>query len=327
MERPQTAMTPPTRALHHLTCIVPVYNEAKNLPQFIPQLTAECKKFAQKVDVIVIDDGSSDDTVQVLKQLQKDYALTVLVFSRNFGKEAALTAGLCRVDPQSCATLLIDADFQHPLACIGSFVEQWQQGYEMVYGVRLHRKDRPIMLRLLSTFFYKLIDRITPIEIPHDAGDFRLLDRDVVQALNQLTERERFMKGLYAWVGFSKTAIAYVPEERQQGQSSWGLKKLIDLAITGITSFSNLPLRMWSVIGAVISTLSLLYALMIVLDTLVNGVDLPGYATITVAVTFLGGIQLLSIGILGEYIARIFTEVKLRPPYIISRVLTSDKTK
>lgn len=327
MVHSEAAITPPTRTLHHLSCIVPVYNEAQNLPQFIPQLIAECKKFAQKVDIIVIDDGSKDDTVKVLKELQKDYALTALVFSRNFGKEAALTAGLSHVDPQSDATLLLDADFQHPLACIGSFVEQWQQGYEMVYGVRLHRKDRPVMLRFLSTFFYKLIDRITPIEIPHDAGDFRLLDRDVVQALNQLTERERFMKGLYAWVGFSKTAITYTPEERQQGQSSWGLKKLIDLAITGITSFSNLPLRMWSVIGAVISTLSLLYALMIVLDTLIYGVDLPGYATITVAITFLGGIQLLSIGILGEYIARIFTEVKQRPPYIISRVLTPDKTK
>ncbi len=323
MDYPKTAI----RSLKHLSCIVPVYNEAKNLPQFIPQLISECRGFAQKLDIIVIDDGSKDDTVQVLKELQKEYPLTVLVFSRNFGKEAALTAGLSRVDPKSEATLLIDADFQHPLACIASFVEQWQQGYEMVYGVRLHRKDRPLLLRLLSTFFYKLIDRITPIEIPHDAGDFRLLDRDVVQALNQLTERERFMKGLYAWVGFSKTAIEYVPEDRLQGESSWGLKKLIDLAITGITSFSNLPLRMWSVIGAIVSSLSLIYALLIILDTLLNGVDLPGYATITVAITFLGGIQLLSIGILGEYIARIFTEVKQRPAYIISRVLSSKPSK
>lgn len=325
MDSTQNVIT--SRTLQHLTCVVPVYNEAENLPQFIPQLLAECLKFAQKVAIIVVDDGSSDNTVTVLKELQKDYPLTALIFSRNFGKEAALTAGLSRVDPQSCATLLIDADFQHPLSCIGPFIEQWQQGYEMVYGIRLNRKDRPVPLRLLSSFFYKLIDRITPIEIPHDAGDFRLLDRDVVQALNQLTERERFMKGLYAWVGFSKTAIPYVPEERQQGQSSWGFKKLIELAITGITSFSNLPLRMWSVIGAVISTLSLFYALLIVLSTLINGIDLPGYATITVAITFLGGIQLLSIGILGEYIARIFTEVKQRPPYIISRILTSEQSK
>ncbi|MBY0377179.1 MAG: glycosyltransferase family 2 protein [Gammaproteobacteria bacterium] len=320
-------MTAPIRTLRQLSCIVPVYNEAKNLPQFIPQLTAECLKFAQKLDIIVIDDGSHDDTITVLKQLQQTYDLRVLIFSRNFGKEAALTAGLNHVSPQSDATILIDADFQHPLACIQTFITEWQQGYEMVYGVRLHRKDRPMTLRVLSTFFYKLIDRITPIEIPHDAGDFRLLDREVVAALNQLTERERFMKGLYAWVGFSKKAIAYLPEERSQGQSSWGFKKLIELAITGITSFSNLPLRMWSIIGAVISSLSLLYALSIILDTLLNGVDLPGYATITVAITFLGGIQLLSIGILGEYIARIFTEVKQRPPYIISRILTSDLPK
>lgn len=325
MDHPTTVSS--IRTLHQLTCIVPVYNEAKNLPQFIPQLVRECAKFAQKLDIIVIDDGSRDDTVMVLKQLQKEYPLKVLIFSRNFGKEAALTAGLSHVNPQSDATILIDADFQHPLACIETFVSEWQQGYDMVYGVRLHRKDRPVFLRMLSTFFYKLIDRITPIEIPHDAGDFRLLDREVVSALNQLTERERFMKGLYAWVGFSKKAIDYLPEERLQGQSSWGLKKLIELAITGITSFSNLPLRMWSIIGAVISSLSLLYALLIILDTLLNGVDLPGYATITVAITFLGGIQLLSIGILGEYIARIFTEVKQRPPYIISRILTSDPVK
>lgn len=316
---------PITRTLQQLTCIVPVYNEAKNLPQFIPQLIAECMKFAQKLDIIVIDDGSADDTVRVLQQLQQEHTLKVLVFSRNFGKEAALTAGLSHVSPQSDATLLIDADFQHPLACIGAFVTEWQQGYEMVYGIRLHRRDRPMLLRVLSTFFYKLIDRITPIEIPHDAGDFRLLDRNVVSALNQLSERERFMKGLYAWVGFSKKAINYLPEERAQGQSSWGLKKLMELAITGITSFSNLPLRMWSVIGAVISSLSLLYALLIILSTLLNGVDLPGYATITVAITFLGGIQLLSIGILGEYIARIFTEVKQRPPYIISRILSNER--
>ncbi len=327
MDHPKPTTVSSTRTLHQLTCIVPVYNEAKNLPQFIPQLIAECAKFAQKLDIIVIDDGSRDDTVMVLKQLQKEYALKVLVFSRNFGKEAALTAGLSHVDPHSDAAILIDADFQHPLACIETFIAEWQQGYDMVYGVRLHRKDRPVFLRMLSTFFYKLIDRITPIEIPHDAGDFRLLDRDVISALNQLTERERFMKGLYAWVGFSKKAIDYLPEERLQGQSSWGLKKLIELAITGITSFSNLPLRMWSIIGAVISSLSLFYALLIILDTLLNGVDLPGYATITVAITFLGGIQLLSIGILGEYIARIFTEVKQRPPYIISRILTSDPSK
>jgi polyisoprenyl-phosphate glycosyltransferase len=324
MDHAKPVMTSSTRTIQQLSCIVPVYNEAENLPQFIPQLIAECAKFAQKLDIIVIDDGSSDDTVMVLKQLQKTYALTALIFSRNFGKEAALTAGLSHVSPESDATILIDADFQHPLACIETFISEWQQGYDMVYGVRLHRKDRPIMLRVLSTFFYKLIDRITPIEIPHDAGDFRLLDRDVVLALNRLTERERFMKGLYAWVGFSKKAISYMPEERSQGQSSWGLKKLMELAITGITSFSNLPLRMWSVIGAIISSLSLLYALLIILATLINGVDLPGYATITVAITFLGGIQLLSIGILGEYIARIFTEVKQRPPYIISRILNSD---
>lgn len=322
MNQPEWPPTEP-RTLQQLTCIVPVYNEAENLLQFIPQLISECVKFAQKLDIIVVDDGSRDNTVMVLKQLQQHYAFTVLVFSRNFGKEAALTAGLSHVDPKSDATLLIDADFQHPLSCIKEFIQEWRNGCEMVYGVRLHRKDRPVVLRTLSTFFYKLIDRITPIEIPHDAGDFRLLDREVVCALNQLTERERFMKGLYAWVGFSKKAIGYLPEERAQGQSSWGFKKLIELAITGITSFSNLPLRMWSVIGAIISSLSLLYALLIILDTFVNGVDLPGYATITVAITFLGGVQLLSIGILGEYIARIFTEVKQRPPYIISRILTS----
>ncbi len=315
------------RILQALSCIIPVYNEAENLERFIPALMAECQKHSQQIELIVVDDGSRDQTVPILEALQEHFPINLLVFSRNFGKEAALTAGLAHVSNQASATLIIDADFQHPLNCITEFVTQWQAGYDMVYGVREHRQDRPLFLRLFSHLFYRLIDRITPIKIPHDAGDFRLLDAKVVVALNQLPERERFMKGLYAWVGFKTKAITYQPEERRHGQSSWGFGKLFELAITGIASFSSAPLRMWSVIGAIISSLSLLYAFGIVFDTLINGVDLPGYATITVAITFLGGIQLLSIGILGEYIARIFTEVKQRPPYIIARTLLSKNSE
>ena len=320
---PTSVINTAPRTLSHLTCIVPVHNEAQNLPTFIPQLTETCLKLTQNLHIIVIDDGSNDNSVAVLQALQPHYPMTALIFSRNFGKEAALTAGLHHVAASSDATLLIDADFQHPLSYIASFVAEWQQGYDIVYGVREHRDDRHHIIRILSSLFYKIIDRIVAINIPVDAGDFRLLDNTVVQALNQLNERERFMKGLYAWIGFSNKAITYTPEERQHGKSSWGFKKLFSLAITGIISFSSVPLRMWSVIGAVISSLSLIYALCIVLDTLINGIDVPGYATIVVGIMFFGGIQLLSIGILGEYIARIFTEVKQRPSYIIRQLLSS----
>ena len=240
----------------------------------------------------------------------------MLGFSRNFGKEIALTAGL-----ENCSgevAILMDADFQHPIEILPQFLKQWSEGYDMVYGVRKNRDHESRLKRNFARLFYWIMAKITRIDIPNNAGDFRLLDRKVIDTLNSFNERTRFMKGLYAWVGFKKIAVPFEVHERTAGKSSWGLVKLTELAITGITSFSNIPLRVWGFVGFIISLLSLIYAIYIVTMTLMYGTDLPGFPTLAAAILFFGGVQLLSIGILGEYIARIFTEVKQRPMYVIA---------
>lgn len=228
-----------------------------------------------------------------------------------------MTAGLEYCKGQ--VAVLLDADFQHPVEVLTSFLQHWAQGYDMVYGVRQSRATEAPLKRNLAHLFYWLMAKITKIEIPNNAGDFRLFDRKVVDALKQFPERTRFMKGLYAWIGFKKIGVPYEVQERAGGASSWGMMKLFDLALAGITSFSDVPLRVWGLVGFFISLISLFYAIYMVTSTLLFGTDFPGFPTIVVAIVFLGGIQLLSIGILGEYIARIFTEVKQRPKYLIER--------
>jgi len=235
--------------------------------------------------------------------------------SRNFGKEIALTAGLDHASGD--VVVLLDADFQHPTDLLSNFLEQWANGFDMVYGMRIDRESESYLKRNFARVFYWLMQKLTNIDLPNNAGDFRLMDRKVVNALKHFPERSRFMKGLYAWVGFKKIGVPYQVKDRKAGKSSWGFSRLAELAITGITSFSDVPLRIWGFIGFVISFISLLYAIYIAIVTLIYGADLPGFPTLAVAIMFFGGIQLLSIGILGEYIARIFTEVKQRPRYLI----------
>lgn len=298
-----------------ISCIVPIYNESANVQAFFTQLHACLKGLATRYEIIAIDDGSKDTTVEKILLLPEDCQVKLIGFSRNFGKETALTAGLehCTGD----VAILMDADFQHPIEVLPEFLKHWAEGYEMVYAVRKNRDTESAIKRSFARLFYWLMAKITKIDIPNNAGDFRLLDRKVVDAINSFKERTRFMKGLYAWVGFKKMAVPFEVQERAAGKSSWGLGRLTELAITGITSFSDIPLRVWGFIGFVVSLLSLIYAIYIVTVTMLYGADLPGFPSIIVAVMFLGGIQLLSIGILGEYIARIFTEVKQRPKYII----------
>lgn len=298
-----------------ISCIVPVFNEASNVEAFFSKLNTCLSELTHQFEIIVIDDGSKDNTVEKVLSLPSEYRIKLIGFSRNFGKETALTAGL-----EHCAgdvAIIMDADFQHPIEVLPEFMKHWAEGYQMVYGVRKNRKTESAIKRNLANLFYWLMAKITKIEIPNNAGDFRLLDKKVVQALNTFQERIRFMKGLYAWVGFKKIAVPFEVQERAAGKSSWGLGRLTELAITGITSFSDIPLRVWGIIGSIVSLISLIYAVYIVTVTLIFGADLPGFPSIIVAVMFLGGIQLLSIGILGEYIARIFTEVKQRPKYIV----------
>lgn len=298
-----------------ISCIVPVFNEEPVVAAFVTALTATLQQQTNQFEIILVDDGSRDNTLPVITELAKDSRIKVIGLSRNFGKEVAITAGLDHA--RGSVAIIIDADFQHPLELIPLFLERWAQGYDMVYGVRTDRESESYLKRRFANLFYWLMQKITQINIPRNAGDFRLLDRKVIDALNAFPERTRFMKGLYAWVGFNSLAVPFTVQNRAAGKSSWRFMRLTELAITGITSFSDVPLRVWGMIGFLISLVSLIYAIYIVTVTLLYGADLPGFPTLVVAIMFLGGVQLLSIGILGEYIARIFTEVKHRPKYLI----------
>jgi glycosyltransferase involved in cell wall biosynthesis len=235
--------------------------------------------------------------------------------SRNFGKEAALTAGIDRA--RGDVVLLMDADLQHSPALIAEMIAAWRAGADMVYTVRATRGDESFLKKLGTKVFYRLVNAGAAVEIPANAGDFRLLDRAVVDALKSLPERNRFMKGLYAWVGFRSVAVDYVPDERHAGESSFSMRRLSRLAVTGVTAFTNTPLRLWSALGALIAVGAILGGVWFIIEHYTFGADVPGWATLAVSTMFFSGIQLLSIGILGEYVGRIFDEVKQRPVYLV----------
>ena len=300
-----------------ITCVVPVHNEREVIEDFLRKLQAFLQQRTQHWHIIVVDDGSRDGSAEILEKLAHEKIIHLVTLSRNFGKEIALTAGIDCCD--SDVTILLDGDFQHPIEMIDSFLQHWSEGYDMVYGVRTNRDNESWIKRFFTQIFYRMMMRFTEINIPQNAGDFRLMDYRVVHALQTFEERNRFMKGLYAWVGFKSLGIPYEVQDRAGGTSSWHFTRLTQLAITGITSFSDAPLRLSSLVGVLISVLSFFCAIYIVVKTLLTGVDIPGYATLLTAITFLGGIQLLSIGILGEYIARIFNEVKKRPKYLVAK--------
>jgi polyisoprenyl-phosphate glycosyltransferase len=307
-----------------ISCVLPAFNEEENIEVIIPLLAKQLQLANRSFELIIVDDGSTDRTIERATKLQADYPVVILRLSRNFGKENAITAGLEQA--RGSAVIILDADLQHPLHLLQRYIELWDEGYEMVYGVRQRRSDQSWILRNSSRLFYRLLSKATSVPIPRGAGDFRLLDRKVVDALNNLPERSRFMKGLYSWVGFKSHPVPFESERRGAGKSNFNFRGLFALAVTGITSFSNLPLRVWTGVGALISSLSILYALFIVGRTLIFGSSVPGWATLTVSILFLGGIQILSIGILGEYIGRIFEEVKGRPNYIVAEVLRPEST-
>jgi len=237
--------------------------------------------------------------------------------SRNFGKEAALTAGIDRAAGE--VVLLMDADLQHPASLVPEMVAAWVAGADMVCAARASRADESLAKRVGTALFYWMVNRKgSKVQIPVDAGDFRLMDRRVVDALKSLPERNRFMKGLYAWVGFRTEIIDYQPAERQAGQSSFSLRSLVRLALTGVTAFSNVPLRLWSGVGALIAVGAIGFGAVIVVEHFIRGHDVPGWATLVTSLMFFSGVQLLSIGILGEYVGRIFDEVKQRPIYLVA---------
>ena len=298
-----------------ISCIVPVYNEEANIKSFIHALSQYIETITDQFEIIIINDGSKDNSCDIIMRLLDKRHIKFINFSRNFGKEMAITAGLEHASMQTA--IIIDADFQHPLQTIEQFVAEWANGYDMVYGVRTNRKNETLIKKSFAKLFYKTMNKITDADIPANAGDFRLLDRKVIDALIQNHERARFMKGLYAWVGFKSKAIMFEVCDRQAGASSWRFGKLFNLAVSGVVSFSDVPLRIWSLVGIFISLISFLSIGYIIFDTFFFGADVPGYATLLTIVTFFGGIQLFSIGVLGEYIAKIFHEVKQRSKYIV----------
>lgn len=298
-----------------ISCVVPVYNEETLIAEFITALDATLKKLAYPYEIVIVDDGSKDNTLAIMHQLRTQFPIRYIRFSRNFGKEKALSAGLDHA--QGDAVILLDGDFQHPLELLSEFIAQWEDGNDMVYAVRQNREDESWLKRTCAKAFYHLTSKINRINIPANAGDFRLLDRKIVNALQKLPERNRFMKGLYSWVGFKQIAIPFEVQPRKSGTSQWNFYSLLDLAITGITSFSAFPLRLIALGGIGVATMAILYAIWIILSTFIFGIQTPGWATIVTAITFFGGLQLFALGVVGEYIGRVFDEVKHRPLYII----------
>ncbi len=310
-------MSPRPQAAPSISCVMPAFNEAGSLDSFVPQVLAMLNSLATQVELIVVDDGSRDATVQVARALCAAHPqLVLLQLSRNFGKEAALTAGLAAA--RGDVVVLLDADGQHPVSLLPEMLQKWKLGADVVYAVRKTRADQSGLHGGLAELFYKLVNFGNRVQIPPHAGDFRLMDRKVVAALNALPERNRFMKGLYAWVGFHATAIDYEPLPRQQGQSSFGLRGAFALALTGILAFSIAPLRLLALGGLLLALGAMGYGSWVVLDYFVWGIAVPGYATIVASMMFLSGIQLLSIGVLAEYVGRIYEEVKQRPLFLVS---------
>ena len=301
-----------------LSAVIPFLNEEECIPALIAELDESLSKLGIPFELVLVDDGSRDRSVAVAKtELKKRPQITasVISLSRNFGKEAALTAGLEAASGDVIVPL--DADLQDPPTIIPEMLEHWKQGYDVVYAVRRQRAGESKTKRFTAYGFYRLMGRLSKTEIPADTGDFRLMDRCVVEALLKLPERSRFMKGLFAWVGFQQTAVYYDRDPRKLGQTSWNYWKLWNFAIDGVTSFSRMPLQVWSYAGLAIALIALGYGSWMVLRTLLFGIDLPGYASLMTAVLFLGGIQLIGMGVLGEYLGRIFEEVKQRPLYLV----------
>ncbi len=300
-----------------LSIILPFHNEADGVRHLFHRLYPVLHSLDVTYEIICIDDGSSDATFTALQyEREKDQRLKIVRMARNFGKEAALTCGLHLA--QGRAAITMDSDLQHPPEVIPDLIKEWRKGGEMIFAIRNNRNTDGQLRRLLSRAFYAIFRTIADIKMPEGAGDFCLLDRKVIDAVNTLQERNRFMKGLVSWVGFRRGVVPFDVEPRLGGRSSWNFFRLVRFAFDGLAGFSTLPLRIWTWSGAIVSLMAIGYGIYLIIDTLVSGVDVPGYASMMVGILLLGGLQLLSLGMIGEYLARVFTEVKARPIYFIA---------
>ena len=299
-----------------LAIVIPLLNEETNLDTLVEELRSALQAENFSWIVLFVDDGSRDDSMAKLREINlADPRFMTISFSRNFGKENAIAAGLQRVDAD--AVVIMDADLQHPPSIIPKLVEKWREGYGVVFAQRANRDYESFMRRLFACAFYAIFQRLGQTQLVPGTGDFVLLDRKVVDAFNQLGERTRFSKGLYNWIGFRSATVPFVPRNRVNGQSRWSFFRLIRFAIDGLISFSNVPLKVWSIVGGLVSLSAIIYAAYFFIHTMVYGPDVAGFPSLIVSIMFFSGVQLISLGFIGEYLARVYDEVKARPPYII----------
>ena len=302
-----------------LSIVSPAYNEAENLGEFYSRVINATDNLNLEIEIIYINDGSQDSTIDIItKQRQIDNRITIIDLSRNFGKEIALTAGLDYSSGD--AVIVIDADLQDPPELIPKLVEKWREGYDVVNAKRIKRKGESLLKKVMSYIYYRLLFYLSDINVPRDTGDFRLLNKNALDALLKLREKHRYMKGLFVWVGFKQKEIEYEREARFKGKTKWGFFSLFNLAFDGLTSFSIMPLRLASIIGFISALIGFFYGAVIVFKTLFFHEPVAGFTSLVVLITFFGGIQLLSIGIIGEYIGRIFNETKNRPLYVVKNI-------
>lgn len=309
--------------LPSISVVAPAYNEEEVLETFYERVTSVLSGIGAPYEIVLVNDGSRDNTLAMMHAMRaRDDHITVVDLSRNFGKEIALTAGLDHA--RGDVVVVLDSDLQDPPELIAEMLEGWREGYDVVYGVRSQRDGETWFKKATAKAFYRIIGKISRVQIPQDTGDFRLMTRRAVRELSKLREEHRFMKGLFAWIGFPSKPIFYRRDPRVAGTTKWNYLKLLNLAIEGITSFTITPLKMATLLGSSVALLSFLYACYVISKTIIHGDPVRGYPSLMVTVLFLGGVQLIAIGVLGEYIGRIFNEVKRRPLYLVNRMLPSN---
>jgi dolichol-phosphate mannosyltransferase len=310
---PGRSSRPPT-----ISVVAPVFNERQSLPEFVRRTVAVLTTLGEPWEIVIVDDGSSDGTTQILEDLaRRDRRLRPVIFSRNFGHQIAATAGLDHCRGQ--AAIIIDADLQDPPELLPELVARWREGYQVVYAVRTERAGESWFKTATASLFYRVIYRITDVHIPLDTGDFRLLDRRVIDALSGMRERHRFLRGMSAWVGFTQVGVPYKREARFAGETKYPLRKMVRLALNAVTSFSHFPLQIATFLGFLCAGVSAAAILTVVILRMSGNQAFFGQATTLIAVLFLGGIQLISLGLLGEYLGRVYDEVKGRPLYVLRR--------
>lgn len=302
-----------------LSLVIPVFDEEDSIDLFIDTVVPMLERDHLHYELVFVNDGSQDDTLsRLIARSASDRHIRIVNLSRNFGKEAALTAGIDHA--KGDVLIPMDIDLQDPPDLIGPFMERWREGYDIVYGVRTTRLADTAAKRMSAGWFYWAFNLMSPVRIPPNVGDFRLVDRRAAEVLRQLPERNRFMKGLFAWVGFNSIGVPYERPERAAGTTKFNYWRLWNFALDGVVSFSTAPLRAWFYVGVVIAAIAVFYAIFIITRVLILGIDTPGYASLLIAVLLMGAIQLLSLGIIGEYLGRLFLEVKGRPIYIVEGV-------